>query len=283
MRMYRKYALFTGILICSNAAAETSLNEDARIVRELCRGGDSDGRNYELQVDGEGKVEAIVLKRFMDAGLGGRIELSEQEWAGLRPLVGDPESYVECVREFRELILRHVKPSDSSAIALDTARQVRVDVNPYIVAYASQIDDVAIAFISSKMAQNTEAQPGKIEQFRQSLVVVTSKLGKQRQEILSARERMLAIDVPEERVAARTRFVAALDQLKESMEIAEVSIRQVVAALATREASSGGHADAFLDSLSRAINEKASALTKIEWADAQFSASDKDWPMLSDE
>ena len=122
-RVQLVFILSLSLLTEGGLAAESvdALAESARVVREICRGGDSDGRNFSLEVDGSGNVNAIVLRKLIEAGLDGRIVLNKNEWSGIEPLMQDPEQYNKCLEMFQDVILHHIEPKEPGPDDLSNA------------------------------------------------------------------------------------------------------------------------------------------------------------------
>lgn len=77
-------------------------------VVEMCRGGTAEGDSYRLN----GAVNAggglVILKKLVDLGLEGEIQLSQEEWTGIEAVVPDQwdqATHVECVKSVLELLL----------------------------------------------------------------------------------------------------------------------------------------------------------------------------------
>lgn len=94
--------------VTSIAAGTDATAEAARVVMELCRGGDRAGQTWTFDIDGSGQVKGVVLKKLVEAGLEGRVSFTSEQWDGLKPLVGNPQHYVSCVKEFKELVVPQV-------------------------------------------------------------------------------------------------------------------------------------------------------------------------------
>jgi exonuclease VII small subunit len=287
--------LITWILILGNLFVTTSnaqesidsLAESARIVKELCRGGNTKGSSYELEVDGSGKIHAIILKKLLDAGLDGRVEFSKQEWDGLKPLVGDSGDYVACLREFRPLILRHITNVEGAGTVppinpLSLLQQERVDIQPSLVQYQTIIDKVATTMIISKIAKSKTQKEKSRQAFKDAVSNGTSTLGELRQNIARTAKRVASFEVDSDVQVAKDEFSNGLKTVGESMEKFEEAIKELYKVLVVQSSGEGSASlETFINTFKEAMSLKSAGLAAIRNSDASFSVKIASWPQLS--
>ena len=79
------------IVLSVNAMAltqqEISFVKDSAI--ELCRGGNIKGDAKNYRIEGDAEFKTIIIKKIFEAGVGGKIELSGEEWNGIRAVIPD--------------------------------------------------------------------------------------------------------------------------------------------------------------------------------------------------
>ena len=84
-------------------------NEEMIAINEsviaLCRGGTLEGKSSDISITGNGEIKTVLLKKVANIGLGGEFKFSEEEWEGIKPLLNDPESYVQCVTSLAPLFV----------------------------------------------------------------------------------------------------------------------------------------------------------------------------------
>jgi len=95
------------IFLASVSHAET--NQELKIVKNsvlsLCRGGDLSGSNTSILVSGTGGVTTVLLKQLADIGVEGKIEFTKNEWDGIKPLLSNPDTYVDCIIKVTPMFL----------------------------------------------------------------------------------------------------------------------------------------------------------------------------------
>ena len=67
-------------------------------VLEMCRGGTIAGSSskYDVQANAQGSL--VVLKGVGEAGADAKVQLSKEQWEGIRALA-NPENYSKCVKD----------------------------------------------------------------------------------------------------------------------------------------------------------------------------------------
>lgn len=108
-------AVSSGQTTPARALTQDMIDRVKLSVIELCRGGTIEGSTESVDVTGEAGATVLVLKRLVDLGVNGRVQLSQSEWEGIQaaiPEQWDQSAYNECVNPNMRLFLEKLEKSE---------------------------------------------------------------------------------------------------------------------------------------------------------------------------
>ncbi|MEM5504910.1 hypothetical protein WNY81_08610 [Shewanella frigidimarina] len=104
----RFYILGFLLVISSNVSA-VSIEEMRAItlsVTELCRGGSSQGYYKNLDVNVDGTIKTVVIKKLAEAGASAEFKFNKHEWEGIEPILAknvDSKAHTVCVSKMVDI------------------------------------------------------------------------------------------------------------------------------------------------------------------------------------
>lgn len=80
------------------ALDQAQLKELRTAVLEMCRGGSIEGESSRINVVGSATGKIVVVKGLLEGGADAKVELSKEEWDGIKALA-NPTDYNACVTQ----------------------------------------------------------------------------------------------------------------------------------------------------------------------------------------
>jgi hypothetical protein len=78
-----------------------------RAVIEMCRGGTTEGSSSKINFIASGEARLIVVKGLAEGGGDDKIEVSKEEWDGIKALA-NPDGYTRCVESTLNLLISKI-------------------------------------------------------------------------------------------------------------------------------------------------------------------------------
>lgn len=132
--MLKNISLILVLLMLSTKVFSASIEQIQKVskeVLELCRGGSFEGRSSTLTANGEGKIEAAVLKKLVDLGVSGNFSYTDTEWKGIKAVVPSEfkhEVHSECVVTMTKFFTEAIEPKKTPKLCLERCK-IEYDTN----------------------------------------------------------------------------------------------------------------------------------------------------------